>query len=555
VIRQQSQHVRDTSDLPDRLDRVSLIVKEESGQLERRIAAATERLLRRAGQRLRLSGEHTVVALAGGTGSGKSSLFNALAGLELSQVGIRRPTTTAPYACVWGAENVAGLLDWLEVPHDRRIGRESELDADSEVALRGLVLLDLPDHDSVEATHRLEVDRLIDLVDVLVWVLDPQKYADAVVHERYLRPLRSYSDVMMVVLNQADRLDPGQAQSCLQDLRRMLSDDGLSGIRTMLTSARSGVGVSDLRAVLTTAVASHQATARRISADLDGLSGRLGQLARPDIELSVVDPLAGPATASLIALAGIDRLAALRAADYRTRGLRRTGWPLAAWRHRRDEGTPPLAVLRSEVDEVARSVASLATEGLPTGWQQRVEHAAVVAAAPLADDLDAAVHAEAQAPIPASRWWHMAMVVNWLPLLIVGAGAGWAVTTYLRADEITTSVLIGGAVAGGALVLGLFCAAVFEKLVNRGAESRQRRIESHLHAEVAATTENQLLGALRAELTTYNTLQQALRSFVPPPSQADPSTERPPDPVPDPRAAVVLRKLVKVVLSKMDEAS
>ena len=55
-------------------------------------------LARRAGERLRLSGSHTVVALAGATGSGKSSLFNALAGGRLSAVGVRRPTTGVAHA-------------------------------------------------------------------------------------------------------------------------------------------------------------------------------------------------------------------------------------------------------------------------------------------------------------------------------------------------------------------------------------------------------------------------------------------------------------------------
>ncbi len=515
------RRIRETSDLPERLDRVSLIVKEDSGQLDRRTAVATERLLRRAGQRLRLSGEHTVVALAGGTGSGKSSLFNALAGLELSEVGVRRPTTAAPYACVWGRNNVAGLLDWLEVPSDRRIGRESELDADAEVALRGLVLLDLPDHDSVEASHRLEVDRLIDLVDVLVWVLDPQKYADAVVHERYLHPLRSYSDVMMVVLNQADRLDPGQAQSCLQDLRRMLSDDGLGAVRTMLTSARSGVGVSDLRAVLTTAVASRQATARRISADLDGLAVRLGELARPEVDLSVVDPMLESATARLVELAGVERVAASRAAEYRTRGRRRTGWPLTPWRHHRDEVTPPLAVMRSEVEETARTAAAATSEGLPDGWVVRIEQAAVAAAAPVADDLDAAIHAEVQAPMPGATWWRTAAVLNWLLLLTVCGGIAWAVTAYLRTAALDRQVLLAAAVAAGALVLGLLCAAFFARLVNRAAQARQQRVESQLRAQVTSITATHLLGALRTELATYNTLQHALRSFALAPPPAD----------------------------------
>jgi hypothetical protein len=41
-------------------------------------------VLKRAGERLRLSSSHTVVALAGGTGSGKSTLFNALSGAAFS---------------------------------------------------------------------------------------------------------------------------------------------------------------------------------------------------------------------------------------------------------------------------------------------------------------------------------------------------------------------------------------------------------------------------------------------------------------------------------------
>ena len=56
--------------------------------------------------------------------------------------------------------------------------------------LDGLVLLDLPDHDSTEVSHHLEMDRLIKYADLLVWVLDPQKYADAAIHDRYIRPMR-----------------------------------------------------------------------------------------------------------------------------------------------------------------------------------------------------------------------------------------------------------------------------------------------------------------------------------------------------------------------------
>ncbi len=107
--------------------------------------------------RLALGVDHTVVALVGGTGSGKSTVFNALTGLDFAEVGVRRPTTSEVAACVW-AHDATSLLDWLGVARDRRIERESELDGESQADLRGLVLLDLPDHDSIEAAHHAVVD-------------------------------------------------------------------------------------------------------------------------------------------------------------------------------------------------------------------------------------------------------------------------------------------------------------------------------------------------------------------------------------------------------------
>ena len=79
------------------------------------LLAPARTVVGRAGERLSLSRDHTVVALAGATGGGKSSLFNVLAGIELSTVGVRRPTTGAAHACVWGAGSASELLDWLGV--------------------------------------------------------------------------------------------------------------------------------------------------------------------------------------------------------------------------------------------------------------------------------------------------------------------------------------------------------------------------------------------------------------------------------------------------------
>ena len=92
----------------------------------------------------------------------------------------------------------------------------------------------------------MEVDRLVKLADLLVWVLDPQKYADAAIHDRYLRPLASHRDIMLVVLNHIDTVPEARRESMVGDLKRLLAQDGLDGVPVITTSARHGEGVPEL---------------------------------------------------------------------------------------------------------------------------------------------------------------------------------------------------------------------------------------------------------------------------------------------------------------------
>jgi energy-coupling factor transporter ATP-binding protein EcfA2 len=258
-----------------------------------------ESVLTRAGERLRLSGNHTVVALGGGTGSGKSSLFNALAGATFSPPGVTRPTTRHVHACVWGMQGAAPLLDWLGVQRRHRYARASVLDS-GESDLDGLILLDLPDHDSVVAASMAAVDRLSKLADMVIWVLDPQKYADAAVHNRYLIPLAGHASVFAVVLNQLDLLIPQQARECGEDLRRLLDAEGLADTPLLGTSAQTGLGLVELRDLLMETVRRNRMVGMRIAADIDTLvdsfAGYAGPQLAPD---SVLIPAAGPLAAPL----------------------------------------------------------------------------------------------------------------------------------------------------------------------------------------------------------------------------------------------------------------
>ncbi|MFY9934935.1 MAG: GTPase, partial [Streptosporangiaceae bacterium] len=237
------------------------------------LLAEAETLLRRSGERMRMSASHTVVALAGGTGSGKSSLFNALAGAAFSPPGVTRPTTKHSHACVWGMEGAAPLLDWLGVQRRHRYARASALD-EGEASLTGLLLLDLPDHDSVVTGSAALVDRLVKMADMLVWVLDPLKYADASVHRRYLVPLAGHAAVTTVVLNQCDTLSPDQIDDCRTDLRRLLDSEGLTETNVLMTSATTGLGLNELQRVLADSVAARRAVTDRITADIDALLDR-----------------------------------------------------------------------------------------------------------------------------------------------------------------------------------------------------------------------------------------------------------------------------------------
>jgi GTP-binding protein EngB required for normal cell division len=257
-------------------------------------------VIKRAGERLRLSGNHTVVALAGGTGSGKSTLFNALSGATFSPPGVTRPTTRHVHACVWGMQGAAPLLDWLNVQRRHRYARASVLDS-GESDLDGLILLDLPDHDSVVTASMAAVDRLAKLADMVIWVLDPQKYADAAVHNRYLIPLAGHASVFTVVLNQIDTLPPEQIRDCEQDLRRLLDAEGLTDTPVLPVSARTGEGLGDLRALLMQTVRRNRTVTDRIAADIDGVIGGFEQYAGPQV---APDTAAADATVADLALAG-----------------------------------------------------------------------------------------------------------------------------------------------------------------------------------------------------------------------------------------------------------
>jgi len=357
-------------------------------RLDPAVAQRVEVVVDRVRERLELGVDHTIVALLGGTGSGKSSLFNAVCGLDFADVGVKRPTTSQVTACVWGSGGEA-LLDWLGVAADRRIERESLLDGDTEAPLRGLVLLDLPDHDSIEPAHREVVDRLLPMADLLVWVVDPQKYADDALHSGYLRHLVGHEGAMSVVLNQVDTVPLEMRGELVADVSRLLVEDGLTGVPVRAVSARTGEGVPELRDRLAAVVSRRSVAAERAGAEVNDaavlLAGQVADREPGPAQLDVtevVDVLAEAAGLPAIADAvgavvrgGASRVPTFGAVQADTVELARSAWwervaraVPGRWQDALRDAVATTERLRGDVDEALASVTVVARRPLLATW-------------------------------------------------------------------------------------------------------------------------------------------------------------------------------------------
>jgi hypothetical protein len=526
-------------------------------------------VIEKATTRTSLAGGHTVVALAGATGSGKSTLFNDLIGADVAPIGVRRPTTSAPIAAIWGTESASALLDWVNVADRHMVDERPSGPTGSGVAgsrgvpsvpapqpvqqpmpgleLDGLVLLDLPDFDSLQAANRVEADRVLDLVDVFIWVTDPQKYADARLHEDYIAKLSSHGAVTMVVLNQADRLTPEAIAACRSDLMRLLGEDGVHVAEVIATSATDGSGVIDLRHRISSAVAGQNAAVKRLDSDLrsaatvlrSGVADSEPSLGAAD-DASLVDALTRAAGIPVI-LDALER-------DYRRETWARTGWPFTRWASalrpaplkllRLNRGAaarsggisesdvrsvlgrsslpPATAAARSAVELAISELGDRAVVGLPHAWADAVTDATTPPREDLRDRLDQAV---VRTPLGARNplWWAVFGVMQgvfagavvagliWLGVLMV---LGWlqlpADTPRLGALSYPFLLLAGG------LGVGFLLSQLGRAMGRVGGRRRKIAVAADLRDSVAQVGRDHLVAPIRLVLDRHRTTREHL---------------------------------------------
>lgn len=532
-----------------RLDALGELIGLSRTRVDGPTLAEAGRVLDEASARQRLSSRHTVVAIAGATGSGKSTLFNALAEVPISETGLRRPTTSAPIACTW-SDGAAGLLDRLAIPG--RLRRRPLAGGDGDEELHGLVLVDLPDHDSAVTRHRDQVDRVLALVDAVIWVVDPEKYADAALHERYLRPLAGHAEVTFVVLNQVDRLPGDAADQVLDDLRRLLDEDGMAlgehgepGATVLAVSALGGQGVGELRELLGRFVQERNAAARRLSADVTAAAGRLRSAyvaeGRAGLDERCRDQFADRLAWAVGAVAAGE--AAER--EWRRNASRACGTPwLRLYRWYEGKRTPggetpqPAAVVleeeltaRQRVEQAVRTVADEASDGLPAPWALAVREAAVRGAEGLPEALDVLAAppgasgasggsggtggsggsggsggAGAPGRPPRPAWWPAAVLTQASMTLLQIFGALWLVGQIVGVLEpglLPPVLVMLAGIIGGPLVEWA-CAAAAKGPARRYGQDTERR----LREAAAGCGRVKVLDPISAELMRYREVRE-----------------------------------------------
>ena len=182
-----------------------------------------------------------VVGLFGGTGAGKSSLLNRLAGAEIARTGVVRPTSMEITAYLHQDKKMTALPSGFPQQNLSSVSHCSEEFAD-------VMWVDMPDFDSEETQNRDQVVQWLPYIDLLIYVVTPERYRDA--EGWRLLQSHGYRHGWLFVMNQWDKADAIQ----LGDFRELLQSTGFENPTIFKTSCMMPAHTEDEFGALSTLV-------------------------------------------------------------------------------------------------------------------------------------------------------------------------------------------------------------------------------------------------------------------------------------------------------------
>ena len=524
--------------------------------------------------RLGFPSDALVVALVGGTGVGKSSIVNALAGADISAASVRRPTTASPVAWLasGSTDDLRPLLDWLSIapsdvhaaPHDEAPGPEP--------SSGGLAIVDLPDLDSIEPAHRARVDAALPRVDAVIWVTDPEKYHDARLHDELLVRWLPRLGRQLVVVNKADRLTGSDAELLRRDLERDI--DRMAGpgaraasgerppsgerpasgrIAVVLASTRGPLpgtpgraapgpaddGLAAVRSWLADAAREKQVARRRLLATIRDTIASLAREAGVDagrdpgslLAEAARRTAADGASDALLRVVGLDALRRQAVAATRARARGRGAGPLGGltsrlfrWSGREARVADPSAFLarwrdRGTPGPAAAVVRAALSDSLRTaspGTRRRL--AADTAPEPLeralAGAVDRAIVTDRGIP-PTSRWWTvigLAQTVATGALVLSAIWVGLWVLIKFPADAVVVPVIGQVPMPFVAIIVSLVAGYVLARLLGFHAGWLGRRWAERLASRIAAGVREEVAGVAFRPVDLIDADRERLRA-------------------------------------------
>jgi hypothetical protein len=159
-----------------------------------------------------------ILCFMGGTGTGKSTLFNSVVDRTISEVGARRPFTF----------NAVILVDepWLETLKTCPFlsqNMDAKIVTNSGTHPNNEVVIDTPDYDSIQLSNKRIAEDYFIIADLMVFVTSQEKYAD-LAGRRITEMARDWNKQTIFIMNKV------VSETAYKDFAGMLAANGFAQV-------------------------------------------------------------------------------------------------------------------------------------------------------------------------------------------------------------------------------------------------------------------------------------------------------------------------------------